>query len=94
MQNLFDAIKGKIFGIVKEWLPEIIVMAITWLINQSSQEERQAIGEKGGRWVTDNCKKLLGDDWEKLESALQVAQHDLNIGFHAGLDYDDKLGGA
>lgn len=89
--NIVDALKGKVFDLLKDWIPELAVMAVVWLINQSTQAQRQELGEKAGRWLTDNCKKLLGDKWENLETALQVVQGDLNIGLHTGLDYDDNV---
>lgn len=87
--SIVDTLKDKVSDLIKDWLPDLAVMAVVWLINQSTQEQRQELGEKAGRWLTDNCKKMLGDKWENLETALQVVQGDINIGFHAGLDYDD-----
>jgi len=42
-----------------------------------------------GKWVTTNCRNLIGDRWEDFESELQKLMKVAETSFHAGLDSDD-----
>lgn len=87
MKNPFgpmgDWAKGMLINFAIGFLARLLSGAVT-------NDELTKYGETAGRWLTDNCRKPLGDKWEDMESVLQDKAGVLFVGLMAGLDYDDN----
>ena len=73
----------------KTLIAPMVAMCLGWVINRLEDEEARELGRKGGRWLTDNCREIMGESWEQIESRLQGKILCMTGGLYEGVDYDD-----
>jgi len=78
--------------IIKSLVAPIVALVLEYIINKYPDLQAEDNGSWCGRWVTDNCREIMGDSWEKIEDALQKKIGHFTTGMFGinGTDYDDN----
>ena len=74
---------------MKTLLAQLASLVITYLVDKVPDAEILTYGERSGKWLTDNVRKLMGGSWERIEDKLQNKFAVFCAGLHKGVDYDD-----
>ena len=85
----------KVPDFIKDTLVAALRTGVIWFVKKwlGKPEVNKAVYDGckfGATWVTDNCKKSIGDAWEPIEEQIQELLDTASEGVNAGLDSDDK----